>query len=261
MTFTNDRDHYDAIEIDTLMSVLLDPDAEPDTHQKSLASLARRHFLGRTSSLIKILSSVVKNTDKYDQDVMSHLIDIFATDPDPDATSGMIEMLPKVAESVLDPNTALDPEFREYYYQALATRQREEDLAVWAELLPEFKPKTLIAILIDPTAEPLMIIEPYTLLDRAPEPERTRSLMSLVAALASTGGSRDRLKKALELLIQSHDDQQYEQGLDALSGHWERAKKAKRTNHQSRLEAVLKALDKRPRTPGEMLTGRRPWAG
>ena len=157
---------YDSLDISALTTLLLNPDRPPEVHRAVLSALSRRSPFDRTSSLVALLESMVQNPGRYDQDVMISCIDILATDPTPQATSAMLEVLPSVLHTGMDGTDALKPEFREYFYTALVTRQREGDLKVWAEFLPELDSRTLVAALVDPVAGALEALEPLTLIDR-----------------------------------------------------------------------------------------------
>src|SRR5262249_10249887 len=158
-----------------LSALLLNADRPADVHRAALSALSRRSPYDRTSTLVALLKSMVSHPGRYNQEVMMSLIDILATDPTPQATEAMLDSLPVVLGTAMDGSDALKPDFREYFYQALVTRQRDGDLEVWATMLPELEIKTLVAALIDPVAKPLEALEPITLIDRQPEPQRTKA--------------------------------------------------------------------------------------
>src|SRR5689334_15730064 len=114
---------YDALDISALTTLLLNPDRSADVHRAVLSALTRRSAFDRASSLVALLNSMVQYPGRYDQDVMLSCIDIMATDPTPQATSAMLEVLPAVLSTGLDGSDALNPDFREYFYTALITRQ------------------------------------------------------------------------------------------------------------------------------------------
>ncbi len=255
-----DQDSYDLLDTPTLTNILLNPDQTPDIHRAALSALSRRDPYQRTPRLIEILKAVLKHPERFDQDVMMGVIDILATDPDPDATYAMIELLPVMLERTLDGKDPLKPEFREYFYTALITRQREEDLDVWRDMLPRLEPRTLIAALLDPAAGPLQALEPITLMDRLEEPKRTKALISSIAGLARLKGRQEQAQQVPLLLKKTHDPAQLEDGIRALAEHWEKAKKIGRKEQATTLEGALRLIDTRPRTAAERLTGKRPWA-
>lgn len=255
-----DQHPYDMLDISALTTLLLNPDRPPDVHRAVLSALSRRSPFDRSSSLLALLKSMVQNPGRYDQDVMISCIDILATDPTPQATAAMLEALPSVLSTGMDGTDALKPEFREYFYTALVTRQREGDLKVWAEALPDLDPKTLVAILVDPVAKPLEALEPLTLIGRLPEPQRTKALISVIAGVAHRRGTLETVNAAVKELQKSSAPEQFQEGLEVLSQQWEKAKKAGRDAQVGILEAALRVLDTRPRTAPERLTGKRPWA-
>src|SRR5574341_2478304 len=165
----DDQHPYDQLDIAALSTLLLNADRPPEVHRAALSALSHRSPYDRASTLVALLNSMVHNPGRYNQDVMMALIDILATDPTPQAMEAMIESLPQVLSAGLDGSDALKPEFREYFYTALVTRQREGDLAVWAASLPELDARTLVAALVDPVAGPLEALDPLTLLDRLAE--------------------------------------------------------------------------------------------
>lgn len=255
-----DQSSYDSLDTPMLTNLLLSPEQRPEVHKGALSALSRRSPAQRTSQLIRVLKNIADFPERYNQDVMMLVIDLLATDPDPDATLAMLEMLPRVLEIAIENKDALKPEFREYYYTALVSRQRDSDLNVWREMLPTLEPKTLVAALVDPVAEPLQAIEPLTLIDRLPEPQRSKALFSAIAGMAHTKRPVEQILEAARLLSQSHDPAQLEQGIEALAQRWERAKKSNAEAQAACLEAALQILDTRPRTAAEKLIGKRPWA-
>jgi hypothetical protein len=251
---------YDLLDTPTLTNLLLNADQSADVHRAALSALARRSAFQRSATIITILRSVLRYADRYDQDVMMALIDILATDPEGEATVAMIEVLPEVLEQGVDPKSAVKPEFREYFYTALVTRQRDDDLLVWGEMLPQLDAKTLVASLVDRAAGPLEAIEPLTLIDRLPEPQRTKALISVIVGVAHVGGSRKVVQSATASLTRSADQGQLRDSINGLAQHWEKAKKAGRKEQTELLEQALSTLDGEPRTAAERLTGKRPWA-
>ncbi len=256
----NNQSNYDALDVQALSSLLLNADMSPEVHRGALSALARRSPYQRSTLIIQILRSVMSHPDRYDQEVMMALIDILGSDPNADATAAMLEVLPDMLEQALDPKRALKPEFREYFYQTLVTRQREDDLSVWGEMLPNLEAKTLVAILVDPVARPLEALEPLTLIDRLREPSRTKALISVIAGVAHTGGDPANVQKAAALIANSADADQLKEGINVLGQHWDRAKKSGRRAQTEMLERALSIIDPAPRTPTERLTGKRMWA-
>jgi len=255
------QQNYDKLEIGTLVSILLNPDSDPEVHKGALNAMTQIDGLHRTSQLIRVLEGIAKYPTRYHEDVMMGVVDALATDPDPYATTAMIEALPAIVESFLS-EKPVDSRFREYYYKALLTRQRDEDIEVWGEMLPQLSARTLVAAATDPLATPLDAIEPITLMSRMQEPLRTRTLISALDNMISVEGSSDKITEAVKALRKSHDEKELADGVEVLGEHWEDFRRQGR-DHKRKVrmyEQVLKAIDSRPRTAPEKLLGKRPWA-
>ncbi|MCC6905155.1 MAG: hypothetical protein IT326_04870 [Anaerolineae bacterium] len=254
------QDIYDKLEIPALTTILLNPDSPTEAHRGALSALSRREQLHRTSSLIKILESITRHPGRYDLDVMMSVVELLATDPNADATVAMIEVLPSIVKGVLTP-TPLREEFREYYYAALLTRERDDDLEVWAEMLPQVEGSTLTAMVLDPRAAPLVeAIDPVTLVDRLGEPDRSRSLVSMVVGLTTLKGSQETLQQVVRLLRQSADPAQLARGIEIWVQRMDQAKRSGDSSAAGIYLKILGLLDRTPRSATEKLTGRRPWA-
>jgi hypothetical protein len=173
-----DQATYDSLDNQTLSNLLLNPNQRPDVHRAALSAMSRRKPSERTHLLLDVLQNLVQNPDRYDQHVMLSLIDILATDPDADATEAMLGILPSVLKSARG-GGGLTHEFREYFYEALVTRQRIDDIEVWREALPQFSAETLTEILFDPAAKPLESLEPLLLIGRLPKSNRGPALRSI----------------------------------------------------------------------------------
>lgn len=257
----HDQDTYDRLEIPALTSILLNPDSPVEAHRGALSALSRQDQLHRISSLIQVLKSISRHPGRYDLDVMMNVIDLLATEPDADATVAFIEVLPAILETGITGRNELKPEFREYYYAALLTRQREDDLEVWAEMLPQLESKSLAAILLDPVAGSLVeAIDPLTLIERLAEPEKSAALFRVVTGVIMLKGKTEYLQQSVVTLRKSSDQGQLEKGLATLTQLYEQAKKAGQQGTVNIIAKVLGALDRRPRTAGEKLMGKRPWA-
>lgn len=251
---------YEKLDVLTLTNLLINPDNDPEIHRAALSALSRVNPAERRSRLVVVMRNVVRMPERYNQDVMMSLIDLLATDPDADATLVMIDILREILALFMKDRDALKPEFREYFYQALVTRQRPDDLAVWAEMLPTLDSKTLVAAVLDPAAQALEALEPITLLDRQPEPTRTKALISVVLGLILRDGSPEQLQQAVLKLKERSDAAQLAQGIDLLAERWEKANRAGNKRQAALLHEALAALDTRPRSTAERLMGKRPWA-
>lgn len=173
-----DQASYDALDSATLLNLILNPGQRPEVHKAAISALSRRPPRDRTQHLLRVLKAVILDPKRYDLDVMMATIDILATDPDARATEAMIEMVPAVLNAA-EKNTGLTHEFREYFYQALITRRREDDIEVWREEIPRLKADTLVAMLYDPAAEPLNSLDPMQLIKRLPPAQRNQALQSI----------------------------------------------------------------------------------
>jgi hypothetical protein len=254
-----DPDIYDKLDAPTLTTVLLNPDLGEEAHKAALSALSKRPIYERTEPLIRTLRNYIAHHSRYAPKVAEGVIAILGTDPDADATVAMLEVLPLMLKSTLS-GAAPPQSVREYYYGALITRQREDDLQVWAEMLPTFDALTLAAAILDPAAVPLEDIEPWTLLDRRPEPDRTNAIFTVILGATRSGALDMNVRQAIDLLEKSHDGQAFEDGLDVLAEQWALARKHNRHNHAAGLEAALSLIDRRPRSAAERIVGKRPWA-
>jgi hypothetical protein len=254
-----DQKSFDQLDIPALTALLLDPDAGDDVHWGALSAFSHIAPEARNDRLVKILKRVFIDPDRYNMDVMAAAIDLLATDPNSDATAAMLEILPDMIHHTLR-GKAISTKFRAYFYQALMTRQRDEDLRVWAEMLDTIDALTLVGIIVDPAAAPLEALEPWTLLDRQPEPDRTNALMTILMLATRKGEIDSPVREAVEALRESCHPETFEEGLEKLAEQWEESRKVGRKKHADGLYAVLEILDSRPRTASERLMGKRPWA-
>jgi hypothetical protein len=251
---------FGQLDAQTLTNLLTDPRQSSETHRQACNALANIKPDERRSRLIDVMQTMVSEAGKYDTDVMMSVVDLLGTDPHPDATVAMVQVLPDILTTAVEHPDALPAPFRQYFYSALMTRFREDDLAAWARLLPQLKAKTLVAALLDPVGAPLAAIEPLTLISRLGEPERTRALISAIAGLARYETGRPVIDEAGMLLTESSDRRQLEHGVGLLEERWRGAKRAGREVEADNLEAALALIDTRPRSASERLMGRRPWA-
>ncbi len=171
-----DQASYDGLDSQTLSNLLLNPAQRPEVHRMALSALSRRPSYDRTKRLLEVLRNVIETPDRFDQQVMMATIDILATDPSAEATQAMLHMLPGVLLSASRGKAGLNQEFREYFYEALVTRRREEDVAIWREELPKLDSEALVAMLFDPAARPLNRLEPLRLITRLPPAKRQDAL-------------------------------------------------------------------------------------
>lgn len=250
---------YKSLDIDNLLNLLTHPANAPDVHQGAFDAMLDLDPDDRREGLVTVMHSVVKNPKNYNPDLVISIIEIFATDPDPDSTDALLELLPGILEGSLTSNS-LPMDVRQFFYEATATRTRDEDLAVWESKIGSFSGRALIGALVDKTAKPLDIIEPMTLLERRPEPERTLSMMSLLTYFAQQGRGTEA-RAVAEKVAATHDETAFAKALKGVTEYWDKARQvAGKEKYASILEAALSILDTKPRTAMEKLSGKRPWA-
>ncbi len=251
---------YDKLDIPALTNLLINPEKGPHVHQRALSAMSHLNPEQRRTRMITVMRNIARMPERYDEEVVMSVAEILATDPDPEATQAMIEVLLDILVMAMTNRDALSAGFRTYFYEALVTRTRDGDLEIWAELLPQFTPRHLVAMVVDPAAGPLQALDPVTLMDRLAEPERTRALASTLMGLLSMPDREEQFNSVMECLQRSAEPGPLEQGLDAIAKRWENASKAGNSNFAEAAEKVLATLDTRPRTTGEKLMGKRPWA-
>jgi len=256
----SDQQSYDMLSIDALVNILVNPDSPADAHEAAFRAFCNVDSSLRQTEMTKVLRAMVRHAHRYNSELMMDAVEILATDPDSNATATMIEVLPDVLQAGMTGKNDLTVEFREYFYQAVVTRAREDDLTVWSEMLPKLDGRTLVAALLDPAAGALKDIEPMTLMSRLPDAEKSRSFASLIVGLASKGVPSTQIREVASLLRESASDKYAIEAADLLIARWEKLRKAGHTNQAQRLEAALKVVDPRPRTASEKLLGKRPWA-
>jgi hypothetical protein len=254
------QSNYDKLDVLTLTNLLINPEKGPHVHQRALSAMSHLNPEQRRSRMITVMRNIARMPERYDEEVVMSVAEILATDPDPEATQAMIEVLLDILKMAMTNRDALSAGFRTYFYEALVTRTRDGDLEIWAELLPQFTPPHLVAMVLDPAAGPLQALDPVTLMDRLDEPERTRALTSALVGLLSMPDREDQFNSVMTCLQRSAEQGPLEQGLEKMAKRWENSKKAGNSRLAATAEQALVALDKRPRTAAEKLRGRRPWA-
>lgn len=188
---------FTGIPASTLVHLVLTAYDDPITQRRSLQELARLSPQRRGNHLLLALRQMLKQPQLYEQDVMFSIIELLATDPNPDATRAMIELLPEVGRAQRKGTGPLTLDIREYFYQALATRQRDTDRDIWREMMPQLDGETLVALVTDPTAAPLRrFVNPMTLIEHLPNTQRKRALKNLMFE-GSMSQSFDALKRLL----------------------------------------------------------------
>lgn len=256
----SDQQSYDMLSIDALVNILVNPDSPTDAHTAAFRAFCGAEPALRRSEVGIVLRAMIRNAHRYNPELMMDAVELLATDPDSQATVTMIETLPDVLMAGMSGKDDLSSDFREYFYQAMVTRSREDDLAVWSEKLPQLDGRTLAAALLDPAADALKDIEPLTLMSRLPDEEKTRSFASLLVGYASKGVPSAQIRDVAQQLRESVSDRFATEAAEMLQARWEKVRGAGHTNQAQRLEVALRVIDPRPRTAGEKLLGKRPWA-
>jgi hypothetical protein len=259
---SSDPEVFEKLDATTLTNTLVNPDAGDEAHRAALTALSHRGPMERNPRLVQVLGSILRSPGRWAPDIPEKIIDLFATDPDPEATVAMLEVLPIMLDRERSTATTGGlSTVRGYFYTALATRERDEDIAVWSEFLPKLNARLLVNIILDPQAGPLTeAIGPFELLDRQPEPERTNGIFEVLLGATRGGTINESVREAFALLKHGAHRQTYMDGIETLADHWERAKQSGHSQHVKGLQAVLAVMDKKPRSPAERLTGKRPWA-
>lgn len=190
---------YTGIPASTLVHLVISAHDDPVTQRKALAELAKLSPQRRGSQLILALRSMMERPQLYELDIMYAIIELLATDPNPDATRAMIEVLPNIAQAQKKGTGPLTLDLRGYFYQALATRRRDTDRAVWREMLPQLSGETLVNLLTDPAAEQIRsLLNPMTLIEHLPREQRRQALRDVLFE-----GSVGQGFTALRLLVKS----------------------------------------------------------
>jgi len=236
---------FDAMDVAELTGIIVQTHQDPRRQRDALSALARRERVERNSRLIVVMQYVLKYPDRYNLELMTRVIDILATDPHPDATTAMIELLPDIVTPVIDGTEGVSEGFRQYFYEALMTRQRDEDLEVWRDMLPALDPKTLVALIADPASDGrLDDLDPMTLVDRLEEPNRTKALIYVIASVAKTGASTTNIAQACERLMNSHSRVHLEQGCEVLRKQQKRARQAGDREQAQVLDVALAQIER-----------------
>lgn len=185
------------LNLGVLRQLLLTSTGRPDVQREVIAELRKQRPIVRANELIKVLVDMINNPNLFSRDVTEAIVEVLATDPYPEATEAMLERLPEIARAGNGRTAKLTRSTREYFYQALVTRTRDTDQPVWDALVPRLSGETLVDILADPAAKPLIqVLKPLEVIDRLPRRERRQALFATL--LAGTLG--DGLK-ALGLLL------------------------------------------------------------
>lgn len=204
-----DNQHvYDTLSVADLTNLLIDPEQKVEVHRAVLSSISRLISSSvRTAQLLKALREMVSKPQRYNQEVMMGVVDILATDPNAEATSAMLQVLPAIL-GVGGSEDLVDDELRQYFCEALMTRRRENDLAVWHEMVPKLSGAVWVAILIDPAANALRPLKPLKMIERLPAPRRKKALQLLFSRALGNGNLKLAWTAAKMLLFGSKSSPQ-----------------------------------------------------
>lgn len=233
---------YDALDIAELTSIVYSANVEPQKRREAISALARRDPIERNSRVVLALQYVCKYPDRYDLEDMTSLIDILATDPQAEATAAMVEVLPEIVIPVIEETSGLARDFREYFYSAMVTRQREEDIDIWAEVLPRLKPQTLVGMVTDPAASALDVLDPIELINRLPEPNRTKALFFVLSVGTKLGTNITVLSRAAGLLRETASAPHMSQGIDVLKDQLKHARNERRHDQTEMLVNLINQI-------------------
>jgi len=183
------KDRFATLDSRALTTLMLNTELTPDNQREVIAAFSRLNPSDRGNSLVGVLRTMFSRMGQYSEDYMMSMIDLLATDPASTATAAMISLLPNIAEGAFAGREGISEEFREYYYEALVTRRRDGDREVWRRLTPKLDDETILMIIKDPAAEPLRkFVNPLKLIDRMPEPRRSRLLRAAVVRTGAKDG-------------------------------------------------------------------------
>lgn len=172
---------YSALPPSNLIDLLLKAHDQPQVRQMIFAELSTLTPHRRGPAVMNALRAMARKREFYGGEVMFSLVELLATDPTPEATHAMLEVLSAIALEAGHSNSPLSADFRRYFYEALATRRRDTDRPVWQEHIPKLKGDVLASLLLDSAADPIReAIDPLRLIDRLPADERREALTELL---------------------------------------------------------------------------------
>lgn len=188
---------FTGIPASMLVHLVITAHDDPAAQRQALAELAKLSPQRRGSHLILALRHMVEQPQRYEPDIMASIVELLATDPSPDATRAMIEVLPAIARAQKKGIGPLTLDLRAYFYQALATHRRDTDHEVWREMLPRLSGETLVDLLTDPAAEQIReLLSPMTLIKHLPREQRRQALRDVLLT-----GNVGQSLAALRLLL------------------------------------------------------------
>jgi hypothetical protein len=172
---------YSALPPANLIDLLLKAHDQPETRRLIFAELSTLTPRRRGPAVMNALRAMARAREFYSGEVMFSLVELLATDPTPEATQAMLDVLPAVTLDAHHSDTSLSEEFRRYFYEALVTRKRDTDLPIWREAIAQLKGDVLVGLLVDPAAAPLQkALNPLRIIDRLPDDARREALTELI---------------------------------------------------------------------------------
>jgi hypothetical protein len=184
-----DRSRFAQADLRTLVNLARTPGQSPDVLADIIAEFSRLSAPSRSENLAMILRTLLKDSQRYG-DLITSIIELLATDPNPSATEAMLDLLPVVTHG----DTTLVDDQREYFYEALLTRRRDTDLPEWRASMPRLDADTLVALAVDPLAESFRAaVNPMKYIEALPDAERRKALTAI--AMRNPGQAMKRLFK------------------------------------------------------------------
>jgi hypothetical protein len=89
---------YRKLDVVTLLNILLDNPDKPSLQREALDQLRTLPPDTRSASLIQALKGMVHYHTRNDVGVLTGIVDLLATDPNPEATRAMLDVLPIIAK-------------------------------------------------------------------------------------------------------------------------------------------------------------------
>ena len=69
-----------------------------EIHRAALTAFSHRGPRERNKPLVDVLGAILRNPTRWHPDIPEGIIDLFATDPSPEATYAMLEVLPNILD-------------------------------------------------------------------------------------------------------------------------------------------------------------------
>lgn len=191
---------YDHVDTNWLANMIVSPEYSPDTRQGALSSLAARKPNERRDVLHTVILNVIQNPNRYDPAIIGSTIDLLATDPDVEATTTMLRLLPAMLNSIYQAHLPYK-DFRDDFYMALLTRRRDEDKDAWTAALETFNLDLWVAMVLDQAARPIArYLNPLKRIDEYPKRDRRNALKTIVKEGENYGTVESVIKVARQMM-------------------------------------------------------------